>query len=143
MGAAASIRYGILKTRDLVELYFAGRMVADVHETNFNVGAVTPLQVLKQDPRRISYELVFSAQSGFTNWGVNLGTTFDQAARATGIVIRSAPPTVVIIKRTFFEDLDAICLPVWVLSESGSELTQVGVRDTRLTPVPVDESPLG
>lgn len=143
MGTSDSIRYGILKTRDLVELYFAGRMVADIIEATFVVSSSVPARVLNQDPRRISYELYFCAQSGGTFWTIQLGRTFDQALTASGIVLRSAPPNVNFIKRNFFEDLDAVCLPVWAMSASGSEITQLSVRETRLTPVPVDEEPLG
>jgi hypothetical protein len=131
------IKYGILRTRDLVELYFGARMVAALKETFFP--AITPssiIPIMDQDPRRVAYEINLSNfNEGFAIVFVGSPTAMGQQQGQTYFI--PAGETVQ-IARNFFTDLDAVAIPQSLLSESSLD---VSVRETFLTPLPADELP--
>ena len=60
------LKYGILRCRDLVELYFGARMVATVAELASPVGTANPQLIFGDDLRRISYEIVLTNANNAT-----------------------------------------------------------------------------
>lgn len=130
---------GIVRCRDLVELLYGVPMVTSVTAAWFGVGSVAGVtQILLQDSRRIRYELVF-LNSGLLPDDCIFNHNGDFTATAYQEVYLSAG-SVFIIERDFRSDLDAVTLPLFVLGP-GSNIA-IGVRETFLTPAPVDEIPL-
>lgn len=133
----AAIQFGILKCRDLVQLYYGARMVA-VAKYNFINVDTTGEMVLNQDPRRLSYEIVVTNNKA-TFINVFEGATLDAVLNTTGIFYLVPPHSSIVIKRDFFTDLDAVCSPVFMLGPNTDCF--VSTRETFLTPIPVDETP--
>lgn len=132
-----AIKFGLLKCRDLVELYYGARMVASIVETQIPAAANTLFQLLAPDPRRIAYELIFAN-------GVNAINQFQIGSPQTDAPgnqqFYSIPPGgTLIIKRNFLEDLDAVGIELGC-KIFGAAIT-VSTRETFLTPIPVDEMP--
>lgn len=128
-------KLGILKTRDLVELYYGVRMVADVKETFIPTTPGTPTRILNQDPRRISYEIVLANEDAAAQEFDLSPVTGGSAAEFTAYSV--APGETQVIDRDFLTDLDAVTKEVWCTTSVGAQL--VTVRETFLTPAPVDE----
>lgn len=128
-------KFGILKTRDLVELYYGARMVADVKETVVAFGGTLLARILKQDPRRIGYEIVLAnedaAAQEFDLTSITGGSNNSVTAYSV------APGESEVIKRSFLTDLDSVTKEVWCTISVNTQL--VSVRETFLTPAPVDE----
>jgi hypothetical protein len=137
MPESPSLKFGILKARDLVELYYGARMVANIVENSFPPTS-TPAQLIGRDPRRISYELVLSEGSGAAFATVIIGSeaSFDLG---TGEQYFIPPGASIVVRRDFFTDLDAVALEVWV--QLGQGAAQVSAREVFLTPIPADELP--
>ena len=134
------LKYGILKCRDLVELYYGARMVTSVTETKFSASA-TPYLILNQDPRRIRYEVWYDTTNLAAPTSIRIGTP---AAIGSGEAISFDPFISVYtlpLVRDFLTDLDSVCLALMVSDSSGQLI--VSTRETFLTPAPVDEVPLG
>lgn len=132
-----AIKFGILKTRDLVELWYGARMVVQVRATLFNLQASTVVQILQPDPRRIRYEIVFeNFDPGPATF--DLGT---QAEQDSGNTLEYQVPTgaSVVVTRTWLDDLEGVTLEQTASTDVAN--TRVGVRETILTPIPVDEMP--
>lgn len=137
MPESPSIKYGILKTRDLVELYYAAQMVANVIESQLALTA-TAQQILKPDPRRIKYEIYIASPGPAALAVVELstGTAFSSA---TATVVAISPNTTFAIRRDFLTDFETVCLPVQALDLQAQCF--ITVRETFLTPAPVDQLP--
>lgn len=130
---------GILKCRDLVQLFYGVPMVASVIYSQVGIDASSVAPILSADPRRIKYEIILT----------NVGATTDQiligAPSAidldSGLFIGAPAGESYTIKRDFFIDLDSVCLPLSALA--GANNWAVSIRETFLTPAPVDEIPAG
>lgn len=130
---------GILKCRDLVQLFYGLPMVANEIYSNVQIPAGSSAPILSADPRRIKYEIVLT----------NLGATTDLIEIGTpsaldlhqALIVGVAAGESYTIKRDFFTDLDSVCLPLSALT--GTNLWVVSIRETFLTPAPVDEIPAG
>lgn len=133
------LKYGVLKCRDLVELYYGWRMVTDIIETDNQLDSGVTGPLLQQDPRRIAYDIIMTNYAG-TNLEVNFGKTFDLANTAAENYV-VGPNSTVVVSKNFLTDLDAVTLPVFINS-TGTGF-QISTRETFLTPVGVDELPLG
>lgn len=137
MAADNDIKYGTLNTRDLVQLYYAGRMTAFSKNTQFlDISNVTQLMTL--DPRRIKYELYISDAIGAGGSIVVIGTE-QQVAQTLGLQISVANLLTLPIKRDFFADLDTVCEALWANFIQGA--FSISVRETILTPLAVDDTP--
>jgi hypothetical protein len=137
MLSPADIKYGILKTRDLVELYFGARMVANSKTTRYPASA-TPYLILGADPRRISYEIFWNGIAFTAATSIYLGTPAQiddgSAPDITSQIISSVG-----IRRDFFTELDSVVQPQMISDASGTML--FSVREIYLTPIPIDETP--
>ena len=133
------LKYGVLKCRDLVELYYGWRIVTFAVETKYLPGAATLVQILQQDTRRIKYEIILNNESNAGD-DIQIGTP-DAIAAGTSWDISIAPADSYTINRSFLTDLDAVVQPLWAEGDLGNIACYV--RETFLTPSPVDEVPLG
>lgn len=133
------LKFGVLRCRELVELYFGWRLVASVIEKSNNLDNTKPQLILGQDPRRIRYEIIVTNPDA-TAHNCYLDASPDAVTNiASEYAI--APHSSLIIERTFLSDLDAVTMPVW--GQAGAAGLSVATRETFLTPAPVDEVPLG
>jgi hypothetical protein len=135
--ADPSIKYGILRTRDLVELYYGARMVTDLVE-NYFPSVVNPIVILQQDPRRIRYEVIISYTTGPNPGAVVLGSPRTNAV-GIGQTYWLNPGETIIVERDFLTDLDAVTIELDNLG--GTPGIVISTRETFLTPTPVDEGP--
>ncbi len=133
-----TIRYGILKCRDLVQLYFGARLVTVAIDSWAQVSADTPAQVLPQDPRRISYELWLSPQNN-GNDDISIATTQDALFTAASLDLNALSGATLYVKRTWYDDGDSVVQPLW--AEPDSFTWSVSVRQILLQAAPVDEGP--
>jgi hypothetical protein len=135
--SSPQIKYGILRTRDLVQLYFGARMVASVLETSPGAIVGPTVQIISGDPRRIKYEIFLANISVAADY-VSIFSNGDTSTDNPQLI--SLPPGASeILTRTFFGDLDAVTLPVFLTPGAGS--INVSVRETFLTTLPADELP--
>ena len=133
------LKYGVLKCRDLVELYFGWRAVTTVIQIGYSPTATVPFQLFGPDPRRIRYEVIFAS--------------FDAASQEADLATKAAldsgnheiyavpPGGTIKIERNFLTDLEAVTLDQWCAL--GTATLFVSTRQTFLTPAPVDEVPIG
>ena len=133
------LRYGIQRCRDLVGLYFGARIVTTPKTSLFSLNSVTPgpFAILAQDPRRIKYELTIT---GFNTSFLTIGTQAEIDAE-TGQYIAFDFQSTLVIARDWITDQDAVTTPLFALWFQGG--VSIYVRETILTPAPVDEVPLG
>lgn len=138
MGAPPDIRFGILKCRDLVQLYYGARMVASVIEKETSVATADKVfQVLAADPRRIRLEITLTSIAAAGN-SLRLGRAQDTVV-TSGLVFVFLPNTTYYLVRDFFTDFDAVTSPLFAY---GTALGMaVSTRETFLTPIPIDELP--
>jgi hypothetical protein len=122
----------------LVELYYAGRMVVSVTYTRFLFNPGDIQQVLSQDPRRIRYELVISGSDMAQTGQVIIGTSTAIDDGTAQVYSYNAGVTIQ-IERDFRSDMEGVCLPLFC--EDGAGGTFISVRETFLTPLPIDEEP--
>jgi hypothetical protein len=135
-----TIAFGILKCRDLVQLYYGARLVASVIETVNEVASDAAGLLLNQDPRLIKYEIQMSNTDTVNPLQVFLGSTLDAVLGGTNFLEYNIPINeTVIVERNFFTDLDAVTLPVFVFPQGAN--FAITTRETFLTPAPVDEGP--
>jgi hypothetical protein len=132
-----TIKYGILRTRDLVELYYGARMVTDLVENFFGSFSDT-YALLSQDPRRIKYEIIMANTSPSENETVQMGSP-RTVASGLAQIYWMRPGETIIVTRDFFTDLDSVCIEVDVQFQGPD--VQISTRETFLTPTPVDEGP--
>jgi len=130
-------KLGIVRCRDFAELYFGGRTAVFTKNTQF-IDIVTVTQILQRDPRRIRYEIYFSDQNGAGGSSAALGTR-DEVAAGLGLYLSFANLSTFPIERDFSTDAEAVTEEQWIGIQSGA--FNVSVRETILTPLPVDESP--
>jgi len=132
-----AIKYGILKCRDLVQLYYGARMVVSIIENNILASAGSSSDLFALDPRRIRYEIVVMNGSG-GDATFTVGTpAADQAGTDEQYAIGAGQN--VVIDRNFITDFDAVTLPQTLFASGGN--LSVSTRETFLTPAPVDEIP--
>ena len=93
--------------------------------------------LMTQDPRRIRYEIILANTSGASVQFI-LGT---QAAVVSGNVAEYSvmPGDTLIIERNFRSDMEGVVLDQMLQAVSG--VITPSVRETILTPLPVDEEP--
>jgi hypothetical protein len=133
------LKYGILKCRDLVALYYGAYMVMVPKETLYVVGTTAPTQILSQDPRRIKYEIAVTPQTAPDD--ISIATSLDASQNFLGMDYEVPDTTVLIIERSFLSDGDSVTLPLWAMGDTTS--WSVTVREIFLSTAPVDETPLG
>lgn len=130
---------GILKCRDLCTLYYGFPMVADEKSNQFNLPNDSSLvPILGQDPRRIKYEIVLE-NVGTPGGQIQVGTQ-TELDNGTNLEYSLAGHTTVVVRRDFLTDLDSVCSALFASTAVNSMF--VSVRETFLTPAPVDEVPL-
>lgn len=132
-----AIKFGILKTRDLVELYYGARMVATIAETE--PGGLVNVQnkLLGADPRRIKYEIILGNLGPVTH-AIQIGSPSAVAGGDNQIYV-IPPGGTIIIERGFRADMETVCGPLDMIFDNND--VQISVRETFLTPIPVDEMP--
>ena len=132
-----TISRGILRTRDLVELYYGARMVgATKRQTAIFDTNTSPQLILGQDVRRISYEIVLASATGLDQCLIGSPAEIDAGFGLLYVVTYGGP---FVIKRDFYVDLDTVCEPLVMKKVAGTVVATV--REVILTPLPVDESP--
>jgi hypothetical protein len=132
-----TIAYGILKCRDLVQLYYGARLVASIIENSIGLNPGAIVKLLGQDPRRVRYEIIL-ANTTAAAASVGINASQDAVSNIFSTYAINAGDTL-IIDRNFFTDLDAVTLSVW--AEVGTGSLNISTRETFLTPAPVDEGP--
>jgi hypothetical protein len=137
MAIGDAVKFGTLRTRDLVELFYGNRIVVSVIEKRFTPDSVSRLTLMTPDTRRISYEIVIindGIVGHFT--AVGTGAAIDQNRAENFAVL---PGSSIIIRRNFITEMENVCLDVVALATSAD--IQYSTRETFLTPAPVDEIP--
>lgn len=130
---------GILKCRDLVQLFYGLPMVANIITTVVELAPSSIAVIFGADPRRIKYEIIV-ANEGATADFISIGTPAEiDAGVALEIQLNGGDSYT--IKRDFFTDLDSVCLPLSAATSTNPWL--ISSRETFLTPAPVDEIPAG
>lgn len=128
-------KLGIVRCRDLVQLYYGARMAAVLVQKNKALTTGTFVEIMSADPRRVRYEIIienFDAAAQF----VDIATP--EAATSTQQQEYNLPPgSTLIIERDFTTDLDAVTIAV--LANRGNDNMSISTRETILTPLPVDE----
>lgn len=134
------LKYGILRTRDLVELYYGARMVGvSLTPTYFNNFSGQPTQIFKQDPRRYKYRIVFGANGGATT-ATSFARTADIVA-AQSVTYQCGSGQIFVLERNFLSDLESVCEELWCLNANAGLF--LSTQEWILVPAPVDEVPLG
>ena len=124
----------------IVEAHYYGvPMVSFIAYSNVKPGSVSDTKVMGLDPRRIKYELALANFSNAPDDIVIGSKTAVDSGAAPDYEIPAN--TTVIITRTFLTDLDSITEEQWAFGDNGN--ITIYVRETILTPAPVDEVPLG
>jgi hypothetical protein len=90
-----------------------------------------------QDPRRIKYEIYIENASN-SEATVDMGTLADIDAGNT-VEFQIIPLGTMVITRNFLTDLDTVTLEQWVTGTSDN--IGISIRETFLTPAPIDEGP--
>ena len=136
------IKFGILRTRDLVELYYQGRMNVSVVLTNVAVTLNIRAVLVPQNASRIRYEFLFENIDATGVAIIDFGTPFEiDSGNSQEFVLN--PHSNLLITRQFRDDLEGVCIAqsVGAAALSGTPQIFVGVRETLLTPLPADELP--
>jgi hypothetical protein len=133
------LKYGVLRCRDLCTLLYGVPMVTQVRETLIIPSTSIPTPILGLDTRRIKYEIILT-NAGAIDADVQIGTP-DAILAGTSWDIFLASNRNYAIIRDFRTDLDAVTLPLWALDD-GAQNIEINVRETFLTPAPVDEVPV-
>src|SRR5258708_6549717 len=103
-----AINFGTLRTRDLVELYFGGRLVTTIRETVVNLTAAG-IEVVRQDARRIRYE-IFIVNGGVTPFFFLGSQAAVQQGTALTLSVGTLPFEEMRIVRDWMTDGEAVCL---------------------------------
>lgn len=133
-----TIKYGILKCRDLVQLYYGARLVVSVTQTfpNYDGVTSTPQKLLSQDPRRIRYEIWMNGGSSTATVEMGALKDFDTGQTMEALFLAG---NTFRIERNFLTDLDAVTNELY--AQGGGATLDVTIRETFLTTAPIDEGP--
>jgi hypothetical protein len=135
MGAADNPKW-ILQCRDLVQLYYGVRMVAQITESQPILNNSTFTTVIQQDPRRIRYEIIIvNDDAAKQEVDLATGTADDPNFNLVYVI---PPGVTMVIERSFLSDLDGVTAGIMGLSSNSN--VHLSVRETFLTPLPADES---
>lgn len=136
------IKYGLLRTRDLVELYYQGRMVVRVVCTNYSLPSGSVVKILQQNMTRIRYELIFENIVAASVSLVDIGSIPEISAGNSQEFVLTNQANFM-LTRDFRSDMEGVCLELNATAgtQSGAPNVFVGVRETFLTPLPMDELP--
>lgn len=136
-----SIKYGILRVRDLATLYYGVPMVADEKYSGFTLAENTTTEILTINSRRIYYEIVLSLNSSTGSALVQVGPRSQIEASNVGTIALWAGENLQ-INRSFREELDLVAKGLSVnVASSATASVYAFVREVILTPAPVDEIP--
>jgi hypothetical protein len=130
---------GILRCRDLVQLYYGVRMVTNLIENEGGFFDTQPVQIISLDPRRIAYDIVME-NFGDAN-DVALVSTIGGLDPPVQAHYGIFPGATQVISRSFLTNLDAVTMPVFACSVNGN--IRFDTREVFLTPLPIDEPPVG
>ena len=136
-----SIKFGILRTRDLSTLYYGAPMVADEKYSAFTLTANTTTAILTGNPRRIQYEIVLSLNSATGSAIIQIAPRpVIEAGLAGNIALWSTENLT--ISRSFREEIDLVAKGLAVnVASSATASVYAFVREVLLSPAPVDEIP--
>lgn len=134
---------GIVRCRDLVQAVRGVRFTTVEKITNLAEPTIIT-QVVKLDPRRIRYEIYLTETSGAGPMWVDFFNTPNKPAGGQGIlIIGVSAGSTIVITRDWLEDGDLVCAPLWCLNDTtldiGTAVSNISVRETLLSPNPVDE----
>lgn len=133
----AAIRLGILKCRELVELYYGAGMVTDVIENQFtNISTVAGFPIIPQDPRRIKYVITWVVPSAGNTVKLGSQRTIQSGG---GQIYGATSLTTIVVTREWRDGLDEVCAALWALPSNNAIV--ICTRETFLTPLPADEQP--
>lgn len=136
-----SIKFGILRARELATLYYGAVMVADEKYSSFTLAANSTTNILSADPRRIEYEIVLSLNSSTGSANVQVGPRSQIEAGNVG-TIALWPTENLQINRSFREELDLVSKGLSVnVASSATASVFAFVREVFLSPAPSDEIP--
>lgn len=133
------LKYGVLRARDLAELYYGWRLVGvALPIVQIDTSSATPQQILQPDPRRYKW-IVTMCNDGGNSVECIFGRSSD-VTQGTGVPYTLATQTTLEIQRNWLADLDVVTDELWMLVENAS--VRVAIQQFILTPAPVDEVPL-
>jgi len=128
-------KLGIVRCRDLVQLYYGARMVTAIVEKQSVLSTTSVQQILAPDPRRIKYEVVFACNpTGPDDFEVGGQTACENGQ---GQEYNIAANTSIRIERSFLTDLDEVSDSLYASGDNGN--ITVSTREVFLQPLPVDE----
>jgi hypothetical protein len=130
------LKLSILSNRDLLLAEYGTKMVMAIRESMVGL-TVAGLQIIGIDPRRIRYELMITNLLTAANVSTKIGSQTAIQRNVGAMLIGLPPSSSQLITRDFKTDGDAVCLEVWALASLGTII--VSVRETFLSPLPVDE----
>jgi len=136
MASTPPLKYGIVRCRDLVELWLGARLTTDYLESVYYPTVNKWLQILQPNPARIKYEITLIRTAG------GLGTIFVGGVRRPALTVQlpyqvSETLPEIIISRDWLRDLDLVTAELWAFPQQAS--FQVNTRETVLRPLPTDE----
>ena len=134
--ANLNIAAGILRCRDLVQLYYGARMMT-VLAYDSPPGTSNVEQIFTVNPARIAYRIVLE-NTGNVPFQIFVGT--QTAVESQSSLAYEVPAhDSVEISRSFLTDLDAVTQDIWY-SPNAANLS-VSAEEVLLSPLPVDELP--
>lgn len=137
MAIGDNIKLGVLRTRDLVELYLAGRMAVRTQYTPFIDLGTAPVKIASFNAARIAIEIVI-ANTALAHNAITVGPSLDFVANLWN-PYQFASYGFAVITRDYQRDLDGVVEEVW--AQANTINSTAVVRETILTPLPVDETP--
>jgi hypothetical protein len=132
----AAIKYGILRCRDLSELYWDARTVV-ITKTNIIDPSSAPDLLFTADPRRIAWRIIVIDPSGPGEQQVDLGTRSAITAQTSERYYRDATEPL-IIDRHFRDYGDYVTSELYGQVSGSAPLWST--VEWILTPLPADES---
>ncbi len=136
-----SIKYGILRARELATLYYGAWMVGDEKYSGFTLAEDTTTDILQTNPRRIYYEIALSLNSSTGSAIVQVAPRSQIEAGNVGN-IALWPGENMQINRSFLTELDLVSKGLSVMvASSATASVYAYVREVLLSPAPVDEIP--
>ncbi|MGA7885881.1 MAG: hypothetical protein WCA44_09070 [Acidobacteriaceae bacterium] len=139
--AIDSIKYGILRARELATLYYGAWMVGDEKYSGFTLAEDTTTDILQTNPRRIQYEIVLSLNSADGVAVIQIAPRSQIEAGNVGNIALWAGENLQ-ITRTFLTELDLVTKGLSVkVASTATASVYAFVREVLLSPAPVDEIP--
>ena len=132
-----NLKFGILKCRDLVQLYYGARMVVNIRETSPLLSPTADSIILQPDPRRIRYEILIANFDSAAH-DVEIGSQ-SAIEGGVGMDYEIAANSSMVIERSFLSDMDAVTLGL--SAGPANDNVSIDIRETFLTPIPADEEP--